>query len=307
MAILITGGSGFVGGVLTQRLLEKGHRVYSLSRHPPAPTENVIPLVGDITKDNLGLEEVPEIDSIYHLAGIHSLRQKDKDGAIWATNVIGTQNVLHFCLEHEIDRLFFTSTAYTWECNPYGLSKIKNEEEVNEYAQKYGLKTTIFKPSVIMGTEKYPYPGHFSQFVALVIKVHQRVEVVRRKIEGVLRLPILEPVFRIKGNPQGKLNLIQVDQVVWGMSNIQETGTFWLTHPAPLTLQQLFDWIGEYIMVRLKVEPEFKPTPLEATFQKMTVAFEPYLQGDDFPSNLQLSPPITKEFIHNTIKQTLLA
>jgi len=306
MSVLVTGASGFVGTALIENLLEKGHKVYGLSRHPPiGSNKNLVPVKGDILLPDLGMGEVPgDIHAIHHVAGLHRLGE-DKDGSIWQTNVKGTQNVLDFCVKNGIRRVFFTSTAYTWECNPYGCSKIQNEEDVREYSRKYGLKTTIFKPSVIMGTEEHPYPGHFSQFVKLLIKIHQRGEIVRRKLEGTLRLPVLEPVFRVKGNPEGKLNLIQIDQVVSGMANIEKTGTFWLTHPDPPTLQQLCDWTGELIMVKVKVEPEFKPTPIEATFQKIASAFSPYLQGDSFPSDLETPPPIDRDFIINTIKQTL--
>ncbi|GAJ13034.1 unnamed protein product, partial [marine sediment metagenome] len=246
-----------------------------------------------------------DIDRIYHLAGNHSLGE-DKDGSIWGTNVGGTRNVLEFCLKHDIDRLFFTSTAYAWAVNPYGQSKIENETDVKACAEHFDLKVTILKPSIIMGTAENPYPGHFSRFISAVIQTHRRAELIRRKIEGSLRLPVIEPLFRIRGNPEGKLNLIQIDQVAWGMANIEEAGTFWLTHPDPPTLQQLADWVGELIMVRMKFEPEFKPTPIEVAFQKMTAAFAPYLQGDNFPSNLQLSPPITKSFIQETAKKTVL-
>ena len=305
MSILITGGSGFVGSALTKLLLEKGYQIYSVSRHPPEKAGNLVPLEGDITKPDLGLRRVPSgISALYHLAGIHSLGG-DNDGSIWRTNVLGTNNVVEFCLRHRIPRLYFTSTAYTWKCNPYGLSKIKNEEVLKD-AQ--GLKVTIFKPSIIMGTEEHPYPGHFSQFVLSLIKIHKRAEVIRRRIEGTLRLPVIEPVFRIKGDPQGKLNLVTVDAVAEAIARIKKVGTFWLTNPAPPTLQQLCNWVGEYIMVRLKIEPDkFKPMPLELTFQKMAGAFEPYLWGDDFPSDLKGCPQISREFIHDTIRRTLLS
>ncbi|GAJ07537.1 unnamed protein product, partial [marine sediment metagenome] len=52
------------------------------------------------------------------------------------------------------------------------------------------------------------------------------------------------------------------------------------------------------------IEPDFRPTPIEAVFQRVAAAFEPYLQGDDFPSDLE-SCPITRKFIHETIKSSL--
>jgi len=307
MSVLVTGGSGFVGSALIPLLIEKGHCVLGLSRHPPIGSRDLIPIIGDVTQPDFGLDEVPkDIEAVYHLAGIHSLRQEDKDGSIWKANVVGTKNVLAFCLKHNIPRLYFTSTAYTWPVNPYGLSKIQNEKAITKFAKEHNIKATILKPAIVMGTAEHPYPGHFSRFVSAVIQTHRRAELVRRKIEGSLRLPVIEPLFRIKGNPEGKLNLIQINQVAWGIANIEEAGIFWLTHPDPPTLQQLADWIGEVTMVRMKFEPEFKPTPIEAAFQKMTTAFAPYLQGDNFKSDLKGCPPITKSFIQETVKRTVL-
>ncbi len=302
MAILVTGASGFLGTVLVDRLLEKGHRVYGVSRHPPAPRKNLIPLRGNIIQPDLGLTiEVPrDIHAVHHLAGIHRLSD-DKDGSIWETNVIGTQNVLDFCAKHKIPRLYFTSTAYTLGRNTYERSKALCELEIKKSDIPH---VTIFKPSVVMGTEEHPYPGHFSQFVLAVVKIHQRAELIRRKIEGSLRLPVIEPVFRIKGNPQGRLNLVTVDAVAEAMANTDKEGTFWLTNPNPPTLGELVAWVGEFIMVRMRIEPEFKPTPIEAQFMKMASSFAPYLGGDDFPSDME-SCPITREFIHETIKRSL--
>lgn len=303
MSVLITGGSGFLGKALTPLLLAKGERVYSLSRHPPQEETDLIPLVGDITEENLGLTEVPKgISALYHLAAIHRLGQ-DKDGSIWKTNIDGTKNVLNFCAKHSIQHLYFCSTAYTEGRNPYEQSKKACELMANHSDIP---KVTIFKPSVIMGTQQNPYTGHLSQFVSTVIKIHQRAETIRQKIEGTLRLPVLQPVFRIKGNPEGKLNLVTVDMVVQAMATIKDEGIFWLTNPHPPTLKEVVEWIGEFIMLDFRILPNFKPTPIEMAFHKMASAFDPYLQGDDFPSNLPTCH-ITKEFIHDTIRRSLLS
>ncbi|KKL80850.1 hypothetical protein LCGC14_2000660 [marine sediment metagenome] len=207
MAIIVTGGSGFIGQALTSIFLERRHTVYSLSRHPPEGSGKLIPLEGDITEPNLGLKDVPEsITAIHHLAGIHRLGE-DKDESIWKTNVEGTQNVIDFCLKHNIPHLYFTSTAYTQGRNTYERSKALCESMIK---MSDIPKVTIFKPSIVMGTAEHPYPGHFSRFISAVIQTHRRAELIRRKIEGSLRLPVIEPLFRIKGNPEGKLNLIQI-------------------------------------------------------------------------------------------------
>jgi len=304
MRLLITGASGFLGSALIPKLLQKGHKVYALSRHPPEARENLIPLVGDVTEPNLGLKEVPgDISAVHHLAAIHRLGD-NQEKEIWSTNVTGTLNVITFCEQHGIKHLLFTSTAYTQGRNPYERSKA-----LGEYMVKRGdiPQVTIFKPSIIMGTPQHFYPGHFSQFVSLLIKLHQRAELVRRRVEGTLRLPVIEPVFRMRVNPEGKLNLISIGDVADAMAGIEDAGTFWLTHPSPPTIQELVDWISEFIMVKIKIVADFEPTPVENMFQRMSRAFTPYLWGDNFPSQIPQANPITKEFIHNTIKQTLLS
>ncbi len=303
MALLVTGASGFLGSALLPKLLEKGHTVYGLSRHPPAPAENLIPVTGDITKPDLGLEKTPkDIHAIYHLAAIHRLGE-DKDDSIRKTNIDGTRNVIEFCEGHEIPHLFFCSTAFTQGRNPYESSKAICEEMVRESAIP---RVTIFKPSIIMGTKAHFYPGHFSQFVLALIKFHQKADLIRRKIQGTLRLPVFEPVHRVRGNPGGKLNMVQIDQVANAMAEIEKVGAFWLTNPNPSSLKQLVAWISEIAMVRLIIKPKpFKPSVAEMAFHKMTESFDPYLQGDDFPSDLKSCPRITKSFIQDTIKRAL--
>jgi len=303
MALLVTGASGFLGSALLPKLLEKGHKVYGLSRHPPAPAENLIPLTGDITKPDLGLEKTPkDIHAIYHLAAIHRLGE-DKDDSMRKTNIDGTRNVIEFCEEYKIPHLLFCSTAFTQGRSPYERSKAICEEMVRESAIP---RVTIFKPSIIMGTKAHFYPGHFSQFVLALIKFHQKADLIRRKIQGTLRLPVFEPVHRVRGNPGGKLNMVQIDQVANAMAEIEKVGAFWLTNPNPSSLKQLVAWISEIAMVRLIIEPKpFKPSVAEMAFHKMTEAFDPYLQGDDFPSDLESCPHITKKFIQDTIKRAL--
>ena len=301
--ILVTGGSGFIGSVLTEELLKRGHEVYPLSRHPPQVKANLVPLRGDILEPNLGIfDSSLKFDAVYHLAGIHTLKTEDNDGAIWNTNVNGTHNVLKYCAEHGVEHLYFTSTAYAWSDNPYGRSKMLNDLEVENFCRAAGIKWTIYKPSIVMGTAEHPYPGHFSQFIATVIRVHQRAELIRQKIEGTLRLPVIAPVFRVKGNPEGHLNLVPIDQVVKGICEEDAEGVVWLTNPKPPKLGELAEWAGEYIMVNLKIEPEFKATPLEVIFQQKAAAFIPYMKGDNFPSALPYCPEITKEFIQETCK-----
>jgi len=301
--VLVTGASGFLGSALVPRLLDRGDKIYGLSRHPPKARENLTPLEGDILKHDLGLESVPsDIDACYHLAAIHRLGE-DKGGSIWQTNVLGTQNVIDLCREHEIPHLYFVSTAYTQGRNAYEQSKALCETLVNASGIP---RVTVFKPSIIVGTQQHFYPGHLSQFVKLVIQVHRRGELVRKRIEGTLRLPVVEPAFRMRANPKGKLNVVRIDDVARAIAEIDETGTYWLTHPDPPTLEQIASWVGDFIMVKVEMPPDFKPTLIETAFQRMSAAFLPYLWGDDLPSDLKDAQPVDRELVEMLIKKTIL-
>jgi len=304
MDILVTGASGFLGTALIPKLIARGDKIYGLSRHPPKAKGNLIPVKGDILVPNLGIEhELPPLEALYHLAAVHRLGG-DRDGSIWQTNVGGTQNVIEFCKRHGIPRLYFVSSAYTQGRNPYEQSKALCETLVAESGISH---VTIFKPSIILGTPQHFYPGHLSQFISLVIKVHQNAERVRRWLQDGIRLPGIEPVLRFRANPNGKSNVISIDDVARAIVQTEDTGTYQLTHPDPPTIGQLVQWIGEFILVRMQITADFKPSSSEALFQRLSAAFTPYLWGDNFPSDIKQAQPITKEVIRQTIIKTLFA
>jgi len=297
-----------LGRALIERLVSKGEKVISISRHvPDEPKAGVLFVPGDILQDNLGIKNLPyyltdlggRVEAVYHLAGIINLGP-DKDGSVWTVNTEGTKKVVEFCLACKVPHLFYCSTAFTHKTpyNAYEASKVKAEETVST---SHIPSITIFKPSIIIGDPEQ----HFSQFVTLMIRMHHRAEVLRRIIETSLMLPVLQPVFRLRGNPEGKLNILPVDDVARGIAEIKQPGTFWLTHDCPPSLAQLVEWVGKTILLDLRIMPEFKATPLERAFQRMTTAFAPYLEGEGFRSDLKGCHAIDEDFIKQTIKRTL--
>lgn len=305
MSIIVTGGSGFLGTALIDRLTAvHSVTIYDLSRHPRSDAAT-IPLVGDITQPDLGIKlPLPgDIDTVFHLAANHDLGL-DKKGIIQRTNIEGTRNVVDFCKQHGIEHLYFCSTAYTQGRNPYEVSKIRCEEIVS----KSGIPhVVIFKPSIIMGSETYVYTGHFLQFISLIIKVHKTAEKMRRAFEGTMRLPALRPAFRIPGDPEAHLNLVPVEAVADFMAGKTEDGTYWLTNPNPPKLQEICDWVSEVILVDLKMAiGKFPAMPLEAGIQRYGRAFLPYLWGDNFSSSLDKCEPVDRVFIQRSVGRVLL-
>jgi nucleoside-diphosphate-sugar epimerase len=308
MTILITGGTGFLGSVLIDKLPAKGEKIISVSRHYPEPRMNLFPLIGDILKPNLGLEDRyladswGKIDSVYHIAGIVDLSEKDKNDRIYQTNVIGTRNVVNFCEDHKIPHLFYVSTAYTNGKNPYECSK--SEAEIMVRSSLIPQKT-IFKPSIIMGNKEHFVLEHFPLFVQKMIRIHRRVDSVRRDVESFAHLPAIEPIFHVRGNPKGAINLVPVESVADAMARIKEPGTYWLTNPNPPLIGEVLGWLGESLLLKIVATQEFNATPIELVFERITKAFAPYLQGDDFKSDLSKCELINKQTIDETVHLVL--
>ena len=110
MTILVTGGSGFLGGAIVQMLLDRGERVRSLARRPNPDllAQGVEVLQGDIADSHAVSSAAQGVEAVVHIAA---------KAGYWGTlqeyylpNVTGTANVLAACKEHGIQRLVYTST-----------------------------------------------------------------------------------------------------------------------------------------------------------------------------------------------------
>lgn len=192
--ILITGGAGFIGTNLAERLLQDGNKVFIIDDLSTGRIENLTylyeksPAVDnklkfckvDIVSDNFLKMKFPwKFDEIYHLACpasppkyyIDPLKTLD-------TNYIGTKNVLELA-RHEKARILFTSTSevygdpvvptqsedYNGNVNPvsprsvYDEGKRVAETLVSEYHRQFGLETKIARIFNTFGPRMDPDDG----------------------------------------------------------------------------------------------------------------------------------------------------
>jgi nucleoside-diphosphate-sugar epimerase len=312
MKILVTGASGQLGREVVPRLVKRGDTLTLIARDVDK-TKKLFPdmdvIHGDIVEKVLGIDAdqamCRKFDALYHLAADINLGTKQQE-RIWQTNYEGTLNVIDFCKRYNVLRLFYVGTAYTIGRNPYEVSKKAAEKAVD--AQNWLFKT-VFKPGVIIPCMDIVKPsmGALYQFAWGICTVHERAEIVRRAIEGTLRLPVLVPHFRVKGNPDGHINLVPVDVVADFIAKQELAGKFWLTHPNPPTIQEVLNWMGEAMYVDITVVPEeFKKSAIEAVFTRMAKPFLPYLEGNDFPSDLTACPEINHLFITGSVAQSVI-
>jgi UDP-glucose 4-epimerase len=176
---LVTGGAGFIGSHLVDRLLEKGYRVVVIDDLSTGKLKNLNPQATfyhiDITQPSVqDVFQKEEPDLVFHLAAQVSVTESTKDPIKDANiNVIGTLRLLEAARRSGIDKFIYSSTGGALygdpEVNPcseqtpitplspYGLSKYLAEKYVELYHRLYHLNYTILRYGNVYGPRQDPH------------------------------------------------------------------------------------------------------------------------------------------------------
>lgn len=136
--ILVTGGSGFYGGLLKERLLKEGHEVVNVDlcrddySHPC-----LISYKGDIRDEKFMDETVfgaHSITAVFHCAAILAHDVSDEN-FLWTSNVDGTRVVAETAARHGVRHIVFTSSNCLWGEN---LGREVREDDVPAPVEIYG-------------------------------------------------------------------------------------------------------------------------------------------------------------------------
>ncbi len=123
--VLVTGGAGYIGTVLTGRLLERGYNVRILDRlyWGEAPLESFADRIELVVAD---VREVPPatldgVDGVIHLAGLSNDPTAEYDpDANWQMNAVATEALGRACVEREIERVVLASSCSLYDGLPPG-------------------------------------------------------------------------------------------------------------------------------------------------------------------------------------------
>ncbi|HUG44762.1 MAG TPA: NAD-dependent epimerase/dehydratase family protein [Acidobacteriota bacterium] len=110
MRVLVTGGGGFVGNAIVNRLGARGWKVASFSRgfYPDLESQNVEQIQGDLADREAVRKACQGRDAVVHVAARAGIWGRHRD--FHQTNVEGTKNVIEACRSERIDRLVYTSS-----------------------------------------------------------------------------------------------------------------------------------------------------------------------------------------------------
>ena len=165
--VLVTGGTGFVGGALTRRLLAEDAQVTVLARNPAksAPLAELGASVvhGDLTDAESVRAATQGVSVVFHIAALLGGPLADQ----WRINVDGTRGLLHAALAAGARRFVHVSSIAVYGnvlpvrvseytplapgASPYGISKAQADRLVLRFGAEHGLPVSVVRPGMIYG------------------------------------------------------------------------------------------------------------------------------------------------------------
>lgn len=181
MKFLVTGGAGFIGSHITERLLKEGHFVRVLDNFSSGKEENLSFAMYDVRSTQYEFELIrgdirdkstcdkacEGIDFVLHQAALRSVPKSMEDPESYNdVNINGTLYMLQAALKNKVKRFVMASSSsvygdtskfpekendYPVLISPYALSKLANEYYCRIFSNAYGLQTVCLRYFNVFG------------------------------------------------------------------------------------------------------------------------------------------------------------
>jgi UDP-glucose 4-epimerase len=160
MKLLVTGGAGYIGSIVSRRLLDAGHEVVVFDSLERGHREAVAPaarlIVGDLRDtEAIHVAAAEGFDGVLHFAAFALVGESVAEpGLYYRANVLGTLNLLEAMRAANVARLVFSSTCAVYgqpdavpidedtpprPINAYGASKLAVDNMIRDFCTAYGL------------------------------------------------------------------------------------------------------------------------------------------------------------------------
>lgn len=159
MKCLVTGGAGFIGSHLVNKLVQQGHKVLVVDDLSTGKKENLNPKADFHQFDICNFEKIKPffegVDFVFHLAAIPRVPLSIEDPVKTSNvNIMGTINVFKAATDNKVKRIIFTSSSSVYgdqeklplkesmvpnPKSPYGLQKLVGEQFAKMFTSLYGV------------------------------------------------------------------------------------------------------------------------------------------------------------------------
>ena len=196
MKALVTGGAGFIGSHIAERLVADGHQVVVYDNFSSGHRENLATLEDKVEIIEGDVRDAPQLDYrmagcdvVFHEAAVVSVPYSvEHPQETHDVNIQGTLNVLLAAKRHGVKRVVFACSAAVYgedpelpkreslrplPISPYGVEKITGEMYLQTWAKLYGVETVSLRYFNVFGPRqdpRSPYSGVISVFVARALE-----------------------------------------------------------------------------------------------------------------------------------------
>ena len=187
MKCLVTGGAGFIGSHIVDRLVSRGDEVVVIDDLSAPQNEdfyfnNLAKYYElDISREEAGFL-FDDVEVVFHLAARSRIQPTIKNpNECFEVNVVGTQRVLQWSAEANVNRLVYSGTSSLYghqntapftpnmpsDClNPYSMSKWMGEQVCKLYTQLYDIKCYVLRYFNVYGPRE-PLKGEYAPVIGL--------------------------------------------------------------------------------------------------------------------------------------------
>jgi len=198
MKYLVTGGAGFIGSHLSNKLFDIGHHVRvldNLSFGDKSKLDNGIEFItGDVQSKEDCIDATEGMDGIFHMAAFsRSGPSFDKSEVCHDNNVTGTLNILNAAVQNRVKKIVYSGSSTYYGntagaqkedmpgdfLNFYGLTKYIGELYVSQYHRNYGLDFNTLRYFNVYGPGQ-PSSGEYALVLGIFLnrlKNGQKLEI----------------------------------------------------------------------------------------------------------------------------------
>ena len=191
MKALVTGGAGFIGSNLVDRLLKDGHEVTVIDNESSGSheqfywNEDAKNYKLDINDYDSAKKVTEGMDCVFHLAAESRIQPAIENPILTTkTNVLGTCNLLQASRENGVRRFVYSSSSASYglnneppvredmyrDClNAYSITKCAGEDFCKIFCDMYGMETVTFRYFNVYG-ERQPIKGQYAPVIGLFQK-----------------------------------------------------------------------------------------------------------------------------------------
>lgn len=196
MNVLITGGAGFIGSHLVDRLVSEGNQVTIIDNLSSGKKELLNPKAKFVQFDLTGDKKVlaghlEGIDFVWHIAANPDVRAgSENPDEMYKNNILATYNLLEAMRRANVKKIAFTSTSTVYgdtEVIPtpetclfhpvsvYGATKVACEAIIESYSRSFGIKSWLFRLANVIGARSNH--GIIPDFIAKLKQDPKKLEI----------------------------------------------------------------------------------------------------------------------------------